>query len=117
MEPGLVSFEQPLPFSIGLALSNLPSPSPNCRTRPSAKAPFYVCSQRLSAYAVLLPRGPSRRHKDVEIPTGTHGLHLANVECPDCKGTDQVDQHGGLRQKTLLAGAGRRWIKSPPTGR
>jgi hypothetical protein len=27
-----------------------------------------------------------------------HTLHPANTECPECKGTGQVDQHGGLRQ-------------------
>jgi hypothetical protein len=30
----------------------------------------------------------------IENPIGTHGLHPANVESPDCKATRQVDQHG-----------------------
>ena len=37
---------------------------------------------------------------NIENAIGTHGLHPANVDCPDCKGTGQVDQHGGLRQKS-----------------
>jgi hypothetical protein len=44
---------------------------------------------------------------DIEIPTGTHGLHPANTECADCKGSGQVDQHGGLRQKSCWRCAGR----------
>jgi len=34
-----------------------------------------------------------------KIPTGTHGLRPANVETPDFKGTDQVDQHGRIVRK------------------
>jgi DnaJ-class molecular chaperone len=49
---------------------------------------------------------------DIEIPTGNHGLRPANVECPDCKGTGQVDQHGGLRQKSCCRCAGRGWVKA-----
>jgi hypothetical protein len=37
---------------------------------------------------------------DIEIPTGNRGLRPANVECTDCKGSGQVDQHGGLRQNS-----------------
>ena len=51
---------------------------------------------------------------NLEKPIGTHGLHSANVECPDCKGTGQVDQHGGLRQKTCWRCAGRGWVRATP---
>jgi len=50
---------------------------------------------------------------NIENPIGTHGLHPASTECPDCKGTGQVDQHGGLRQKTCWRCAGRGWVKAP----
>jgi hypothetical protein len=50
---------------------------------------------------------------DIEIPSGTHGLHPANTECPACKGSGQVDQHGGLRQKSCWRCAGRDWLKAP----
>jgi len=49
---------------------------------------------------------------NIENSIGTHGLHPANVECPDCKGTGQVDQHGGLRQKSCWRCAGRGWFAS-----
>jgi hypothetical protein len=42
-----------------------------------------------------------------------HALHPANTECPDCKGTGQVDQHGGLRQKSCWRCAGRGWVRAP----
>jgi hypothetical protein len=38
---------------------------------------------------------------NVEDPIGTHGLHPANTECPDCKGSGQVDQHGGSSEVVL----------------
>jgi hypothetical protein len=34
---------------------------------------------------------------NLENPIGNHGLL---TECPDGKGSGQVDQHGGLRQKS-----------------
>jgi len=40
------------------------------------------------------------------------GLHPANVDCPECKGTGQVDQHGGLRKKTCPRCGGRGWTRS-----
>jgi hypothetical protein len=49
----------------------------------------------------------------LETVGGTHGLHPANVECPDCKGTGQVDQHGGLRKKSCWRCAGRGWLRVP----
>lgn len=52
------------------------------------------------------------RKLNLENP-GIHGLHPSNTRCPDCKGTGQVDQHGGLRQKTCRRCAGRGWIKAP----
>jgi hypothetical protein len=49
----------------------------------------------------------------VETVTAAHGLHPANVDCPDCKGTGQVDQHGGLRKKSCFRCNGRGWVKAP----
>jgi uncharacterized membrane protein YfcA len=43
-----------------------------------------------------------------------HTLHPANTECPMCKGSGQVPQHGGLRQKSCPRCAGRGWIKATP---
>jgi hypothetical protein len=53
----------------------------------------------------------------LETVTGAHGLHPANVECRDCKGTGQVDQHGGLRQKMCWRCAGREWLRRRPADR
>jgi DnaJ-class molecular chaperone len=44
--------------------------------------------------------------------TGTHALP-AQTECSVCKGTGEVEQHGGLRKKTCPRCAGRGWIKAP----
>jgi hypothetical protein len=51
---------------------------------------------------------------NLEKPIGSHHglLHPANVECADCKGTGQVDHHGGLRQKSCWRCAGRGWIRA-----
>jgi hypothetical protein len=72
---------------------------------------------RLALRALLVDQGFVVIHAHVsklnlENPIGTHGLHPANVDCPDCKGTGQVDQHGGLRQKSCWRCAGRGWIKA-----
>jgi hypothetical protein len=72
---------------------------------------------RLALRALLVDQGFVVIHAHVsklnlENPIGTHGLHPANVDCPDCKGTGQVDQHGGLRQKSCGRCAGRGWIKA-----
>jgi hypothetical protein len=50
---------------------------------------------------------------NLENPIGTYGLHPANTECSDCKGTGQEDQHGGLRNKTCWRCAGRGWLRAP----
>ena len=42
---------------------------------------------------------------DIENKIGSHGLHPASVECPDCKGTGQVDQHVELRWAWVGQGA------------
>jgi hypothetical protein len=39
---------------------------------------------------------------NLEAPTGPPVLR-GQAECPDCKGSGQVDQHGGLRKKDVLA--------------
>jgi hypothetical protein len=72
---------------------------------------------RLALRALLVDQGFVVIHAHVsklnlENPIGTHGLHPANTECPDCKGTGQVNQHGGLRQKSCWRCAGRGWIKA-----
>jgi hypothetical protein len=51
----------------------------------------------------------------LETTKGAHGLHPANSECPECKGTGEVDQHGGLRKRSCLRCGGRGWIR--PIGR
>jgi hypothetical protein len=42
-----------------------------------------------------------------------HALHPVNTECPECKGSGLVDQHGGLRQKSCPRCGGRGWVKAP----
>jgi hypothetical protein len=49
---------------------------------------------------------------NLEAPNGPHALR-EQTECPDCKGTGDVDQHGGLRKKTCWRCAGRGWVKAP----
>jgi hypothetical protein len=49
----------------------------------------------------------------LETVGGAHGLHPANVECPDCKGKGHVDQHGGLRKKMCWRCGERGWVKAP----
>ena len=49
---------------------------------------------------------------NLEAPTGPPVLR-ARAECPNCKGSGEVDQHGGLRKKTCWRCAGRGWIKAP----
>jgi len=45
---------------------------------------------------------------------GTRSLYPATLECPDCKGSGQVDQHGGLRQKTCWRSR-RAWTDQGPS--
>ena len=73
---------------------------------------------RLALRSLLIDQGFVVIHAHVsklnlENPISNHGLHPANVECPDCNGTGEVDQHGGLRKKSCWRCAGRGWIKSP----
>jgi len=73
---------------------------------------------RLTLRSLLVDQGFVIIHAHVsklnlENPIGGHGPHPANTECPDCKGTDQVDQHGGLRQKSCWRCAGRGWVRAP----
>ena len=73
---------------------------------------------RLALRSLLVDQGFVIVHAHVsklnlENPIGTHGLHPANMECPDCKGSGQVDQHGGLGQKSCWRCAGCGWIKAP----
>jgi hypothetical protein len=49
---------------------------------------------------------------NLEVPTGPPVLR-GQADCPDCKGSGEVDQHGGLRKKTCWRCAGRGWIKAP----
>jgi hypothetical protein len=42
------------------------------------------------------------------------GMHPANVDCPECKGTGHVPIHGGLRQKNCPNCSGRGWIRGTP---
>ena len=49
---------------------------------------------------------------NLEAPTGPPVLR-GQAECPDCKGSGEVDQHGGLRKKACWRCAGRGWIKAP----
>jgi len=51
----------------------------------------------------------------LEAVTGTHALHPANTECPQCKGTGRVPMHHALRDKACPRCGGRGWIKA--TGR
>jgi hypothetical protein len=41
-----------------------------------------------------------------------HTLHPANTECLECKGSGEVDQHGGLRKKSCPRCGGRGWIRA-----
>jgi hypothetical protein len=52
---------------------------------------------------------------NLEAPSGLPVLR-GQAECPDCRSSGEVDQHGGLRKKTCWRCAGRGWIKAP-TGR
>jgi hypothetical protein len=52
---------------------------------------------------------------NLEAPTGPQMLR-GQAECPDCKGSGEVDQHGRLRKETCWRCAGRGWIKAG-TGR
>jgi len=48
----------------------------------------------------------------LEAPTGPPVLR-GQAECPGCKCSGEVEQHGGLRKKTCWRCAGRGWIKAP----
>ena len=49
---------------------------------------------------------------NLEAPTSPPVLR-GQAECPDCKGSGEVDQHGGLRKKTCWRCAGRGWVNAP----
>jgi hypothetical protein len=51
----------------------------------------------------------------LESVAGTHALHPANTDCPECKGSGRVPMHHGLRDKACPRCGGRSWIKA--TGR
>jgi hypothetical protein len=72
---------------------------------------------RLALRSLLIDQGFVIVHAHVsklnlENPIGTHGLHPANTECPDCRGTGQVDHIGVcIRSRAgdaLVAGGSRR---------
>jgi hypothetical protein len=49
----------------------------------------------------------------LETVAGTHALHPANTECPQCKGKARVPMQHGLRDKECPRYGGRGWIRSP----
>jgi len=51
----------------------------------------------------------------LEAIAGTHALHPANTDCPQCKGTGRVPMHHGLRDKACARCGGHGWVKA--TGR
>jgi hypothetical protein len=50
----------------------------------------------------------------LETAVGMYALHPAKTECPQCKGSGDVPQHGGLRQKTCPRCGGKGWIGATP---
>ena len=48
----------------------------------------------------------------LEASGGTHALHPANTDCPQCEGKGRVPMHHGLRDKECPRCGGRGWIKA-----
>jgi hypothetical protein len=48
----------------------------------------------------------------LEAVAGTHVLHPANTDCPQCKGTGRVPIHHGLRDRECPRRGGRSWVRA-----